>query len=205
MDEGIHKQFFPMKLSSGVVARSMDRDAAQEFIKTINHLIFPADYKQSVGLFETPEARHESLERLRKVHARSSPIWLVFFNAEDEPIGWFLGFMEDEETFFIDTVGLIPAYRSQGIYSAFLRQFIVYLRAMGYERLTTSHGPNTRAALIADLKAGFDIVGIELHEGCGPLVKTVYHLHEDRRQAFERVFSTPRESTNEADPRANAG
>jgi hypothetical protein len=76
---------------------------------------------------------------------------------------------------------------------------------MGYERLTTSHGPNNRAALIADLKMGFDIVGIELHEGCGPLVKTTYHLHEDRRKAFERVFSTPRESLDEKDPRASAG
>jgi len=205
MDEKIHKQFFPMKLPSGVVARSIDQGAAQEFIKVINHLIFPPDYKQSVGLFEVPAARHEKHEHLRKMHARSSPEWLVFFNAEDEPIGWFWGFMEDEETFFIDTIGFIPAFRGQGIYGAFLKQFIAYLRAMGYERLTTSHGPNNRAALIADLKMGFDIVGIELHEGCGPLVKTAYHLHEDRRQAFERVFSTPRESTNEADPRISAG
>ena len=140
-----------------------------------------------------------------KRHAGSSLEWLVFYNAEDEPIGWFLGYMEDEETFFIDTIGLVPAFRGRGIYSAFLRQFIVYLRAMGYERLTTSHAVNNRAALIADLKIGFNIVGIELHEGCGPLVKTAYLLHEDRRQAFERAFSAPRESKNEADPRTSAG
>ena len=205
MDEKIHKQFFPMKLPSGVVARSMDQDAAQESIKAINHLIFPPDYKQSVWLFEAPEARYKRVERLWKLHGRSSLQWLVFYSAEDEQVGWFLGFMEDEETFFIDTFGLIPAFRGQGIYSAFLRRFIAYLRAMGYERLTTSHGPNNRAALIADLKMGFDIVGIELHEGCGPLVKTAYHIYEDRRQAFERAFSTPRESINEADPRASAG
>jgi GNAT superfamily N-acetyltransferase len=205
MDKTIHKQFFPMQLPSGVVARSMDQDAALEAISTINHLIFPADFKQSVGLFEVPEARHEGLEHLQKLHARSSPEWLVFYNAEDEPVGWFYGYMEDEETFFIDTIGLVPTFRRQGIYSAFLRQLIAYLRAIGYERLTTSHGPNNRAALIADLKAGFDIVGLELHEGHGPLVKTAYHLHEDRRQAFERVFSTTQELTNGADPRASAG
>jgi len=109
--------------------------------------------------------------------------------------------MEDEETFFIDTIGLVPAFRGQDIYGAFLTQFIAYLRAMGYERLTSSHGPNVRAALIAELKVGFDIVGIELNESHGVLVKTAYHLHEDRRQAFERIFSTPRESTNEAGPK----
>jgi len=205
MDEEIRKQFFPMKLPSGIVARSMDQDAAQESIGAINHLIFPADFKQTVGLFEAPETRRERLEHLQKLHAYSQPEWIVFYNAKDEPIGWFYGYMEDGETFFIDTIGLVPAFRGQGIYSAFLRQLIAYLRAIGYERLTTSHGPNNRAALIADLKAGFDIVGLELHESHGPLVKTAYHLHEDRRQAFERVFSTTRESTNEADPSASAG
>ena len=202
MVEEIRKQFFPMKLPSGVAGRSMDQDAAQEPIRAINHLIFSPGFKQAVGLFEAPEARRERLERLQKLHARSQPEWVVFYNGKDEPIGWFYGYMEDEETFFIDTIGLVPAFRGRGIYSAFLRQLIAYLRALGYERLTTSHGPNNRAALIADLKVGFDIVGLELHESHGPLVKTAYHLHEDRRQAFERVFSTIRESTNEADPRA---
>ena len=207
MDEQIHKQFFPMKLPAGIVARSMDQDAAQEAIAPINHLIFPPGFKQEVGLFEAPEARRERLEHLQKLYAYSQPEWLVFYNVQDEPIGWFLGYMEDVDgdTFFIDTVGLVPAFRRRGIYSAFLRQLIAYLKAMGYERLTTSHGPNNRAALIADLKAGFNIVGLELHESHGPLVKTAYYLHQDRRQAFERVFSTEREPTREADPGASAG
>jgi RimJ/RimL family protein N-acetyltransferase len=205
MDEEIHKQFFPMKLPSGVVARSMDQDAAQESIRAINHLIFPPDFKQVLGLFTAPEARRERLEHLQKLYARSHPEWIVFYNVKDEPIGWFYGYMEDEETFFIDTIGLVPAFRGQGVYSAFLRQLIAYLRAIGYERLTTSHHPNNRAALIADLKVGFNIVGLELHESHGPLVKTAYHLHKDRRQAFERVFSMEREPTNEADQRESAG
>jgi GNAT superfamily N-acetyltransferase len=193
MDEEIRKQFFPMNLPSGIVARSMDQDTTQESIGAINHLIFPPDFKQAAGLFEAPEARRERLVHLKKLHAYSQPEWLVFYNAKSEPIGWFFGYMEDEDTFFIDTFGLIPAFRGQGIYSAFLRQLIAYVKAIGYERLTTSHSPNNRAALIADLKVGFDIMGLELHESHGPLVKTAYHLHEDRRQAFERVFSTTRE------------
>jgi GNAT superfamily N-acetyltransferase len=205
MDEEIHKQFFPMKLPLGIVARSMDQDAVQESIGAINHLIFPPDFIQTAGLFEAPEARREGLEHLRKLHNYSQPEWVVFYDTKDEPIGWFFGYMEDEDTYFIDTFGLIPAFRGQGIYSAFLKQLIAHLKTMGYERLTTSHGPNNRAALIADLKVGFDIVGLELHESHGPLVKTAYHLHEDRRRAFESVFNTTRESIDEADPRASVG
>ena len=198
MNEEIQKQFFPMKLPSDTVAHMMDQDAAREPINAINHLIFPPGFKQVLGLFAAPETRRKGLEHLQQQHAYSQPEWIVFYH-QDEPIGWFLGYMEDPETFFIDTIGLVPAFREQGIYSAFLRQLIACLGAMGYERLTTNHHPNNRAALIADLKAGFDIVGLELHESHGPLVKMAYHLHRDRRLAFERVFSMTRESPDQGD------
>jgi len=116
----------------------------------INHLIFPPGFKQALGLFTAPRERCERLERLQELHAHSRPEWIVFYSERDEPVGWFYGYMEDEETFFIDTIGLVPAFRGQGIYMAFLRQLIAYLRVIGYERVTTTHHPNNRAALIAD-------------------------------------------------------
>ena len=96
--------------------------------------------------------------------------------------------MEDEETFFIDTIGLVPEVRAKGVYQAFLRELIIYLKAVGYERLTSSHHPNNRAVLIAELKVGFNIVGLEINESTGPILKVAYLLHEDRRQGFEQVF-----------------
>jgi RimJ/RimL family protein N-acetyltransferase len=172
----------------------MDQDAAQEPIRVINHLIFPPGFKQALGLFAAPQVRRGRLERLQELHARSSPQWIVFYDETDEPIGWFYGYMEDEETFFIDTIGLVPAFRGRGIYTAFLKQWSDCLRALGYERLTTTHHPNNRAALIADLKAGFNIVGLELHESHGPMVKMACFLHADRRRGFEQVFSAEPET-----------
>jgi L-amino acid N-acyltransferase YncA len=96
--------------------------------------------------------------------------------------------MEDEETFFIDTIGLVPEVREQGIYQAFLKQLIRYLKAAGYERLTSSHHPNNRAVLIPELKVGFNIVGLEINESAGPILRVAHPLHEDRRLGFERVF-----------------
>jgi RimJ/RimL family protein N-acetyltransferase len=204
IEEKVREQFFPMSLPSGVVGRWMDQDAAQEPIGAINHLIFPPGFKQALGLFvpeqgdfATPEARREGLERLQRLHARSQPEWIVFYDQEDAPIGWFYGYMEDEETFFIDTIGLLPAFRGRGIYTAFLKQLSVYLRTIGYERLATTHHPNNRAALIADLKAGFNIVGLELHESHGPMVKMACFLHDDRRRGFEQAFSAEPEPGSE--------
>jgi RimJ/RimL family protein N-acetyltransferase len=198
MNEEIREQFFPMSLPLGVVGRSMDQDAAQEPIKAVNHLIFPPGFKQALGLFAAPQARRERLEQLQELYARSHPEWIVFYNEEGEPIGWFYGYMEDEETFFIDTIGLVPAFRGQGIYTVFLKQLSACLRAMGYERLTTTHHPNNRAALIADLKAGFSIVGLELHESHGAMVKMACFLYADRRRGFEQVFSVEPEPGIEA-------
>ena len=97
--------------------------------------------------------------------------------------------MEDQETFFIVAVGLIATFRGRGIYTALLKGLIAYLAAVGYERLTTSHHPNNRAIMIAELKAGFNITGLELHERYGPLVKMAYLFHQDRQENFEQVFS----------------
>jgi RimJ/RimL family protein N-acetyltransferase len=126
--------------------------------------------------------------QLWEAHIDTHPEWIVFFDDGDDPIGWFYGYMEDEETFFIDTIGLEPEVRRKGIYQAFLEQLITYLKAVGYERLTSSHHPNNRAVLIAELKVGFNIVGLEINESAGPVLRVAHPLHEDRRLVFERVF-----------------
>jgi RimJ/RimL family protein N-acetyltransferase len=182
-----HEQFFPMELPAGVVGRLVDHDTAQRVRMAIGAQIFPP--REVFGQFTPPETRRDNLERLQKHYTPSFAQWIVFYSDRNEPVGWLYGYMEDSETFFIDTVGLIPAFRNRGIYTAFLKQLIAYLGALGYERLTTSHHPNNRAVMIAELKAGFNITGIELHEECGPLVKMAYLFHDDRREGFRQVFS----------------
>ena len=51
--------------------------------------------------------------------------------------------------------------------------------------------------MIAELKAGFNIVGLELHEAHGPLVKMAYLVHDDRRDSFQAVFSMAPDPTAE--------
>jgi len=177
-----------MRLPSGVVARSMDPKTALEVIKQFNDRIFAPGFKEQTGAFRPPKARAERVALLWEKHIGTHPEWVVFFDEGDAPIGWFYGYMEDEETFFIDTIGLVPEHREKGLYQAFLMQLIDYLKAAGYERLTSSHHPNNRAVLIAELKVGFNIVGLEINESAGPVLRVAHPLHEDRRLGFERVF-----------------
>jgi RimJ/RimL family protein N-acetyltransferase len=104
-------------------------------------------------------------------------------------VGWFYSYREDATTTFIDTVGFLSAYRGRGLYTAFLPKYLAYAAALGYERVTTSHHPNNRAIMIAELKVGFNIVGLELHESHGSLIKLAYLMHADRRDGFEHAFS----------------
>ena len=188
MIEDIRKNFFPMRLSDGGIAHSMDRKSALKIIEVFNERIFPRGFKEETGVFRPPKERAQRVAQLWEQRIDTHPEWIVFFDQDDHPIGWFYGYMEDEETFFIDTIGLVPEVRAKGIYQAFLKQLIQYLKAAGYERLTSSHHPNNRAVLISELKVGFNIVGLEINESAGPILRVAHPLHEDRRLGFERIF-----------------
>ena len=187
MTEDVRAQFFPMPLPAGIIGQWVDRaGAVAAEIQELNRQIFP---RAELRLFEVPSERQPSAQRLRQIYAPSHPECIVFYDDLRLPIGWFYSYREDATTAFIDTVGFLPACRGRGLYSAFLPKYLAYATALGMERVTTSHHPNNRAIMIAELKAGFDIVGLELHESHGPQIKMAYFMHADRRAGFEQAFS----------------
>lgn len=186
IDPNLQTQYFPMKLPAGVEGRLVDEQTAHLATREIGPTIFTS--REALGLFTIPRERREGANRLEALHQRSEPLWVVMYDEQDAPVGWFYGYMEDESCFFMDTVALVQRVRRCGIYTAFLQQMLPYLRAQGYERFATSHLPNNRGIMIAELKVGFNFVGMEFHESHGILVKMAYFLHDDRRHSFQEVF-----------------
>ncbi len=186
MSEATRARFFPMSLPAGVSGELSDRTVVAAQIQELNRQIFP---RSELRLFQVPSERQPSADRLRQSHAPSHPEYVMFYNDTRVPVGWFYSYREDATTTFIDTVGFLHAYRGRGLYSAFLPQYLAYLTAVGIERVTTSHHPNNRAIMIAELKMGFDVVGLELNESFGPLIKMAYFVYADRRAGFEQAFS----------------
>ena len=181
--EAIRNQFFPIDLPMDITARIVDRDTVFE-INAATRIFSPDD----LGLYRPPAERLAAVRRLSAQYVHSAAEAIAFSDPADKAVGWFWGYMADRETFLIDTFGLIPAYRGHGIYQAFIRVLLAYLGAVGYERVTVETHANNRAMLIANLKAGFSIAGIELHESSGTLIKLLYPLHEDRRRDFRKAF-----------------
>ena len=186
MSEAIRAQFFPMTLPAGVVGQWVDRANVATEIQELNRQIF---HPHELRLFQVPSERQPGVRHLQQSYTPSQPECILFFTDARLPVGWFYSYCEDATTTFIDTIGFLPAYRGRGLYSAFLPKYLAYAAALGYERVTITHHPNNRAIMIAELKVGFDIVGLELHESHGPLIKLAYFMHPDRRDGFERAFS----------------
>jgi RimJ/RimL family protein N-acetyltransferase len=186
MSAEIRAQFFPMSLPNEVTGQWVIRAETAVEIRDLNAQIFRID---ELNLFQVPPERQATTQRLQQSHAPSNPECILFYNESNQAIGWFYSYREEAATLFIDTVGFLPEYRGRGLYTAFLRQYIAYAATLGFERLTTNHHPNNRAIMIAELKAGFNVVGLELHESAGPLIKMAYFMHADRQAGFEQAFS----------------
>ena len=185
--EAVRRRYFPMKLPAGVVARPVDRATLRTVWETLSPRLFPHD--DELRRFRTPPDRESGQDALKSLYSRQHRERIVLYDEAGDPIGFSYGQMEDYLTYYMHTMGLAPAYRGKGIYTAYLRQFADFIGALGYERITSHHQPNNRAVLIGKLKAGYMITGMELDESFGLLIKMAYFIHRDREEGFEDVFS----------------
>jgi len=193
MREDIRNRFFPMSLPSDVMGYWVVRSEATAEINALNKQIFGGHL---LHLFDIPPECEANTQRLQLTYSPSNPDCIVFRdNKTHTAVGWFYSYREDATMLFIDTVGFLPEYRGRGLYTAFLPKYLEYVTTLGLERVTTSHHPNNRAIMIAELKVGFHIVGLELHESHGPNIKMAYFIHEDRRIAFEQAFTVAPDPT----------
>lgn len=187
MFEDVRSQFYPQVLESEIRIQAMS--TRSEFFAIIGSLfdeVFtPFD---QLGAYQLPAERQENLTPLKQAFAGTHHEYFVFYDRKDVA-GWSYSEMHDLETYFMTNTAILASYRRRGIYSHYLYHFIAYLKALGYERVTSHHQPNNRAVLIAKLKAGFVLSGMILDERWSAQVQMTYHMYPDRQQGFSQAFS----------------
>jgi RimJ/RimL family protein N-acetyltransferase len=193
----IRAEYFPAPLVAGIIARPVAGEVLWALSSQLDEEIETPFVE--LGLYEMPAARRQRAQRLREIYGRLHQEHFVFYNPKDEPVGWSYGHMLDESTFFMSWSGVAKAYQRRGIYTAFLQSLLPYLRALGYERVTSKHMVNNRPVLIAKIKAGFHIVGLSLDERFGAQVTLAHFFHQDRQDGFCRAFSLERRFPSPAD------
>lgn len=191
MIEQQRKKHFPLALPMGM---TMHVVPYKEFIAVVMRnwaSVFDTSDERN-RYFQPPAARKSIIDQLRINYATTvHHEFLIFKDHTGKDVGWFVGEAEDDTTFYLRNGGGVPEVRGLGGMKLFLPKFLLYLRDIGYERVTSEHHPNNVAVCIAMLKSGFVIQGMTLDERSGPLIKMVCYLQDDRKRGFESVFRLP--------------
>ncbi|MGX1759506.1 N-acetyltransferase family protein [Streptomyces lydicus] len=181
--------FFPLALPDIDAEVTVCTDAAHFRAETGR--IYDSVFPESERSFAIPPERREAVDRIRAQRDDIHREYLLLRDGKGSVAGWLTGEVEDHETFYVRTVGIVPEYRHTGITERFYPHFLGYIKALGYERLTSQHHPNNRAIIILQLRAGFTIEGYNVDERWGPQVKMVRYLHDDREAEFHRRLRLP--------------
>lgn len=106
---------------------------------------------------------------------------------EGEMVGWSFGWQlsMDSTSFYMANSCVVETHRRKGLYQAMLQRVLALSEEMGFQALTSRHLAGNNPILIAKLKAGFHIVGLELSEVHGSLVHLRYFHNPVRREAYQ--------------------
>jgi RimJ/RimL family protein N-acetyltransferase len=97
----------------------------------------------------------------------------LFVNQELK--GWAFGWQDSAESFYMGASAIAPDIRRQGYYSELVRYVLQRTKELGYQTVYSNHILTNNSVIIAKLKLGFTIKGIEMDAVHGTLLRLNYH------------------------------
>ncbi len=189
MFDDIRSRFFPHALHSSVSVAPVDHETFWRTIETVPPEEEPFAPPESLGHYTSPQGQAAQSPLLRQAARATHEEYLLLLDGRERCVGWSYGRMRDVRTFLMAHSAVVRSRQREGLYTALLGALLPYLRALGYERVTSNHMVTNRAVLIAKLKAGFIISGMVLDERFGAQVSMTYFFDEERRRGFARAYS----------------
>lgn len=106
---------------------------------------------------------------------------------EGRMVGWSFGWQlsMDATSFYMANSCVLQSHRRRGLYQAMLARVLALTEEMGFQSLSSRHLAGNNPILIAKLKAGFHIAGLELSEVHGSLVHLRYFHNAVRRESYQ--------------------
>ncbi len=138
-------------------------------------------------------SEQERQARKRMIEAQGASPWVDYWCIRDgdRVAAMFLGRQQLEDVYLMDLSIVHPDDRRKGLYSALIQRLISYTQALGFHRILSSHAPSNNPVIIAKLKQGFRITGLELNAEVGPnLLLTYFHTPEQKRAYEYRCGAT---------------
>ncbi|NEX63485.1 GNAT family N-acetyltransferase [Noviherbaspirillum galbum] len=98
----------------------------------------------------------------------------------DTLVGWSMGWYERGGAFYVANSAVLPAHRRRGVYSRLARAVLDEAAARGCHTVYSRHLSTNNPVLIAKLRLGFVITGMEFSEELGSLVRMSFFLTPER-------------------------
>jgi GNAT superfamily N-acetyltransferase len=134
------------------------------------------------------------LTRVQTRKTKNSP-WIENFCLvaydKGKPIGYSHSVHINRYSIHMRNSGVLPRYRRKGIYSKMLRLLTERAIKNGYIQVHSHHHPTNTAILIAKLKAGFMVSGLDVGPDSGSLVRLTKFLNQKVEKLYRyRVGET---------------
>lgn len=98
---------------------------------------------------------HSNLRNHTKIHCLIAMI-------DDQPVGFKLGYEENQQEFYSWLGAVLPEYRELGIAMDLLAAQHAWCAQQGYRSVRTTTENRFREMLMLNIKAGFDVIGTHL-------------------------------------------
>lgn len=171
----LHDDFSIRLMPDAEFQRHVDKHAPKFF-----------DEKSQVFRFRDALSTDE-MEKLKQLRASSGDavvLRLGLFKG-DMFIGWNFSRQEQVSSLYMQTSAVFPEYRRTGLYSELVKKVTEIGREAGFLSITSRHVSTNNAVIIAKLKLGFKITGLELTDTFGTLVNLTYFSNPIREKILD--------------------
>lgn len=132
-----------------------------------------------------PEAQREAILKKRAEQGpRPFELRLGIWH-HDTLVAWTFAYGSRGRALMMATSGVEAHHRRQGLYTALLEAVVGHARAAGFSEVESLHSCSNRPILIAKLKAGFSVAGVQLDIDIGLLTRLLLPLYPEVQDAFD--------------------
>lgn len=131
------------------------------------------------------EKENEAIKELNKNKGTPYKLLLGLFK-DDQFVGWSFGDQKNVDCdYYMRNSAVLPEHRRLGLYSELLKAHLEIVSNKGFQKISSNHHPTNNSVIIAKLKAGFVITGMEMDDGFGMLIQLTYFTNPLRREVID--------------------
>lgn len=134
------------------------------------------------------QSEQEKLRILNAPSDRSALIDSFLIRDKDNSnkiVALYHGWQKCHDSYYMQTSFVHKDYRRKGIYSALVDRILEYTKFLGFCRVLSCHSPCNNPVLVAKLKKGFHIAGMDIDAAFGTNIWLCYFHNIDMKRAFE--------------------